>query len=118
MTTLNATTPHFIRCIIPNHKQIPGDLDDNVVLEQLRCNGVLEGIRITRKGFPNRIIYAEFLKRYYLLGKSIPRATSDSRTAVATLLDELKINAEQYRFGVTKVFFRAGQLAVIEEMRE
>ncbi len=63
MDTLYSTTPHFIRCIIPNHAKKPGYLDDGVVLEQLRCNGVLEGIRITRKGFPNRLIYAEFLKR-------------------------------------------------------
>lgn len=64
MGTLGSTAPHFIRCILPNSRQEPGRIEDAVVLEQLRCNGVLEGIRITRKGFPNRIIYAEFLKRY------------------------------------------------------
>jgi len=118
MTTLSSTFPHFIRCIIPNHKQVAGQIDDSVVLDQLRCNGVLEGIRISRKGFPNRIIYAEFLKRYYLLGRNVPRTAPDARSAVAALLDELKIDREQFRFGVTKVFFRVGQLAAIEEMRE
>jgi myosin heavy subunit len=67
MNTLGSTMPHFIRCIIPNHKQVAGTIDDAVVLDQLRCNGVLEGIRISRKGFPNRIVYAEFLKRLGIL---------------------------------------------------
>lgn len=116
--TLYSTTPHFIRCIIPNHAQKAGQIDDVVVLDQLRCNGVLEGIRITRKGYPNRVVYAEFLKRYYLLGKNIPRTVPDPRGATAALLDELKIDPNQYRFGVTKVFFKTGTLALIEELRE
>jgi len=115
---LYSTSPHFIRCIIPNNEKKPGILEDQIVLDQLRCNGVLEGIRITRKGFPNRIIYAEFLKRYYLLGTKIPRHAPDARGAVASLLDQLGIKAAQYRFGVTKVFFKTGEIGRIEEMRE
>jgi len=118
MATLGSTHPHFVRCIIPNHAQKPGGLEDTVVLDQLRCNGVLEGIRISRKGFPNRIPYPEFLKRYYLLGKNIPRSAPDARAATAALIDEVKLNPETFRFGVTKIFFKAGQLALIEEMRE
>lgn len=57
MDTLNSTYPHFVRCIIPNHAQIPRNIDDSIVLEQLACNGVLEGIRISRMGFPNRVEY-------------------------------------------------------------
>lgn len=72
MTTLRKTNPHFIRCILPNLQQRPGIIVNHVVLEQLRCNGVLEGIRITRKGFPNRILYPAFLKRYHLLKPGTP----------------------------------------------
>jgi len=39
-------------------------MENFLVIHQLRCNGVLEGIRICRKGFPNRILYAEFKQRY------------------------------------------------------
>lgn len=118
MATLQSTNPHFVRCILPNHLQKPGFLEDRVVLDQLRCNGVLEGIRITRLGFPNRVIYAEFVKRYYLLVPDVPRNANDPKAASATILKGLKIAEGEYRFGITKVFFRAGQLAYIEELRE
>jgi myosin protein heavy chain len=118
MNTLYATNPHFVRCILPNHEKRPGQLEAEIVLDQLRCNGVLEGIRISRKGFPNRVVYAEFLKRYYLLNSSVNKNDPDPRKATEKILQGLKIDPEQYRFGLTKVFFRAGQLARIEELRE
>jgi myosin heavy subunit len=118
MSTLQATYPHFIRCILPNHRQVAGEIEDKCVLEQLRCNGVLEGIRIARKGFPNRVIYADFVKRYYILNKDVPRNAADSKAATEAILKGLKIEEELFRFGLTKIFFRAGILAKIEEKRE
>merc|ERR1712168_1192030 len=67
MRTLNATSPHFIRCIVPNETKSPGVIDAALVMHQLTCNGVLEGIRICRKGFPNRIAYSDFRDRYNIL---------------------------------------------------
>lgn len=63
MTNLRSTHPHFVRCIIPNETKTPGAMDNPLVMHQLRCNGVLEGIRICRKGFPNRILYGDFKQR-------------------------------------------------------
>jgi len=118
MNTLKSTTPHFVRCILPNAQQRPGRLEDKIVLEQLRCNGVLEGIKISRAGFPNRIVYPEFVKRYYLLASNVPRQVEDSQKATQAIINHLKLDAESYRMGLTKIFFRAGQLAKIEEARE
>ena len=66
MGTLRNTNPNFVRCIIPNHEKRAGKIDATLVLDQLRCNGVLEGIRICRQGFPNRIPFQEFRQRYFL----------------------------------------------------
>ncbi|XP_034724219.1 myosin, heavy chain 7B, cardiac muscle, beta a isoform X2 [Etheostoma cragini] len=120
MTNLRSTQPHFVRCIIPNETKTPGIMEAFIVLHQLRCNGVLEGIRICRKGFPNRIVYAEFKQRYRILHPSaIPNHTfMDSRKATEKLLASLDIDHNQYRFGHTKVFFKAGLLGHLEELRD
>ncbi|XP_067871836.1 myosin-7B-like [Heterodontus francisci] len=120
MSNLRSTQPHFIRCIIPNETKTPGAFEPHLVLHQLRCNGVLEGIRICRIGFPNRIFYGEFKQRYWILNPNVlPKDTYvDSRTAAEALLASLAIDRSQYRFGHTKVFFRAGLLGLLEEMRD
>uniref|UniRef100_A0A914S6N0 Myosin motor domain-containing protein n=1 Tax=Parascaris equorum TaxID=6256 RepID=A0A914S6N0_PAREQ len=58
---LYKTHPHFIRCIIPNEKKKSGLLDAALVLNQLTCNGVLEGIRICRKGSDSRLLFFHIL---------------------------------------------------------
>lgn len=120
MANLRSTQPHFVRCIIPNETKNPGVMDPFLVLHQLRCNGVLEGIRICRKGFPNRILYAEFKQRYRILNPAaIPEDSFvDSRKAVEKLLGSLDIDHSQYKFGQTKVFFKAGLLGQLEDMRD
>uniref|UniRef100_A0A8C4ICP1 Myosin-7B n=1 Tax=Dicentrarchus labrax TaxID=13489 RepID=A0A8C4ICP1_DICLA len=120
MANLRSTQPHFVRCILPNESKNPGVMDPFLVLHQLRCNGVLEGIRICRKGFPNRILYAEFKQRYRILNpNAIPEDSYvDSRKAVEKLLGSLDIDHTQYKFGHTKVFFKAGLLGLLEDMRD
>uniref|UniRef100_A0A8C9N4R3 Myosin-7B n=1 Tax=Serinus canaria TaxID=9135 RepID=A0A8C9N4R3_SERCA len=120
MSNLRTTHPHFVRCIIPNETKTPGLMDHKLVLHQLRCNGVLEGIRICRKGFPNKIPYGDFKQRYHLLNASvIPEGKFvDSRKACEKLLSSIEIDHTQYKFGHTKVFFKAGLLGVLEEMRD
>ncbi|XP_070793601.1 myosin-3 [Pituophis catenifer annectens] len=120
MSNLRTTHPHFVRCIIPNETKTPGAMDHKLVLHQLRCNGVLEGIRICRKGFPNRIIYGDFKQRYRILNASaIPEGQfMDSKKACEKLLGSIDIDHTQYKFGHTKVFFKAGLLGLLEEMRD
>ncbi|KGL93482.1 Myosin-3, partial [Charadrius vociferus] len=120
MTNLRSTHPHFVRCIIPNETKTPGAMEHELVLHQLRCNGVLEGIRICRKGFPSRILYADFKQRYKVLNASaIPEGQFiDSKKASEKLLGSIDVDHTQYKFGHTKVFFKAGLLGLLEEMRD
>ncbi|XP_063312179.1 myosin-1B-like [Pelobates fuscus] len=120
MSNLRSTHPHFVRCLIPNETKTPGVMDHYLVMHQLRCNGVLEGIRICRKGFPSRIIYGDFKQRYKILNASaIPDGQFiDSKKASEKLLGSIDVDHTQYRFGHTKVFFKAGLLGALEEMRD
>ncbi|CAD6193083.1 unnamed protein product [Caenorhabditis auriculariae] len=98
MTTLRNTSPHFVRCIIPNHEKKAGKINSNLVLEQLRCNGVLEGIRICRQGFPNRVPFQEFRHRYEILTPDvIPKNFIDGKESVRKMITALDIDSNLYR---------------------
>ncbi|KAJ5672547.1 hypothetical protein N7507_001674 [Penicillium longicatenatum] len=118
MAQLHSTHPHFVRCILPNHKKRPKMLHAPLVLDQLRCNGVLEGIRIARTGFPNRLPFAEFRQRYEVLCQNMPKGYLEGQSAAQIMLEKLGMDRTWYRVGRTKVFFRAGVLADLEEKRD
>merc|ERR1712142_460858 len=118
MTTLYKTEPHFIRCVVPNTHKQPGGVESALVMHQYQCNGVLAGIAICRKGFPNKMLYPEFKARYNILAaKAVAKAKND-KAAASGLLELIKLDKEKYRCGHTKVFFRAGILGFMEEVRE
>ena len=135
MTTLYKTEPHFIRCVVPNTHKQPGGVEPGLIMHQYRCNGVLAGIAICRKvgilradqshrvlfvsqGFPNKMNYREFRSRYNILAaQEVARAKND-KSAAREVLQVIKLDAEKFRLGHTKVFFRAGVLGYMEEVRE
>ncbi|EYC06558.1 hypothetical protein Y032_0075g958 [Ancylostoma ceylanicum] len=122
MNMLYQTHPHFIRCIIPNEKKTSGLIDSALVLNQLTCNGVLEGIRICRKGFPNRMLYDDFKHRYAVLAADQAKSSDDVKVASVAITDKLvtdgSLKDEEFKIGNTKVFFKAGILARLEDMRD
>ncbi|KAK4189770.1 putative myosin type-2 heavy chain 2 [Podospora australis] len=118
MAQLHSTHPHFVRCILPNHKKRAKQFNGLLVLDQLRCNGVLEGIRIARTGFPNRLAFAEFRQRYEVLCRDLPKGYLEGQAAARMMLDKFGLDRSLYRVGLTKVFFRAGVLAELEEKRD
>ncbi|KAI1717766.1 myosin head (motor domain) domain-containing protein [Ditylenchus destructor] len=119
MATLHKTSPHFVRCIVPNHEKMAGKIDSELVLDQLRCNGVLEGIRIARQGYPSRLTFQDFRRRYAILTPDIvPAGFVDGRIIAKKMIDALEIASNLYQIGQTKMFFRAGVLAILEEERE
>ncbi|KAI9709980.1 MAG: hypothetical protein M1820_003058 [Bogoriella megaspora] len=118
MAQLHSTHPHFVRCILPNHKKRPKLFNPPLVLDQLRCNGVLEGIRIARTGFPNRLPFAEFRSRYEVLCRDMPKGYLEGQQAAAIILEKLNMDKASYRVGLTKIFFRGAVLAELEEQRD
>jgi myosin heavy chain 9/10/11/14 len=121
MKTLSQTNPHFVRCIIPNLKKSGNFLDNKIILQQLKCNGVLEGIRISRQGYPSRMTYDEFVDRYKVLnndGCMDYLSNLDKREESCEILRTLKLSESQFKLGLTKIFFRQSVLADIEDLRE
>uniref|UniRef100_A0A671PMM1 Unconventional myosin-Va-like n=1 Tax=Sinocyclocheilus anshuiensis TaxID=1608454 RepID=A0A671PMM1_9TELE len=116
MDTLNATTPHYVRCIKPNDVKAPFMLDPHRAVQQLRACGVLETIRISSAGFPSRWTYQEFFSRYRVLMRQ-KEFLSDRKLTCQSVLERLVQNKDKYQFGKTKIFFRAGQVAYLEKLR-
>jgi len=126
---LMSTEPSFIRCIVPNNHKKPGVVDPFLVMHQLTCNGVLEGIRICRKGYPNRIIYNDFRTRYVILApkesvaamKKVKRPVTEEKKNIAAthaVMDKINLVGDKFQYGHTKIFFRAGILGLMEEIRD
>merc|ERR1711910_43433 len=118
MKTLYATDPSFIRCVVPNTHKIPGGVESGLVMHQYQCNGVLAGIAICRKGFPNKMLYPEFKSRYNILAAKLVAKAKNDKSAAGAVLEAVKLDKEKFRLGHTKVFFRAGILGYMEEVRE
>merc|ERR1712038_1209555 len=118
MTTLHNCEPHFVRCLVPNTHKKPGEVEPPLIMHQLTCNGVLEGIRICMRGFPNRMLYPDYKMRYACLGQAEIASSSDNKTATYALMDKIEFSRDRYRLGHTLVFFRAGALAGLEEARD
>ncbi|KAK7273558.1 hypothetical protein RIF29_14614 [Crotalaria pallida] len=116
MQRLESTTPHFIRCIKPNNLQSPESYEQGLVLQQLRCCGVLEVVRISRSGFPTRMSHQKFARRYgFLLLENV--ASQDPLSVSVAILHQFNILPEMYQVGYTKLFFRTGQIGVLEDTR-
>ena len=90
MTTLYSCSPHFVRCIVPNTHKKPGDVEPPLIMHQLTCNGVLEGIRICMRGFPNRVPYQDFRSRYWILAQAEINSSADNKVAVYAMMDKIK----------------------------
>uniref|UniRef100_A0A8B9CYI7 Unconventional myosin-Va n=1 Tax=Anser brachyrhynchus TaxID=132585 RepID=A0A8B9CYI7_9AVES len=116
METLNATTPHYVRCIKPNDFKFPFTFDEKRAVQQLRACGVLETIRISAAGFPSRWTYQEFFSRYRVLMKQRD-VLGDRKQTCKNVLEKLILDKDKYQFGKTKIFFRAGQVAYLEKIR-
>ncbi|TYJ38947.1 hypothetical protein E1A91_A04G030200v1 [Gossypium mustelinum] len=117
MHQLESTRPHFICCIKPNSKQLPGTYEEDLVLQQLRCCGIFEVIRISRSGYPTRMTHQAFSERYGFL-LSEPIVSQDSLSISVALLKQFNVLPQMYQIGYTKLFLRTGQISALEDRRK
>ncbi|XP_073536575.1 unconventional myosin-Vb isoform X1 [Phyllobates terribilis] len=117
METLNATTPHYVRCIKPNDEKLAFSFDPKRAVQQLRACGVLETIRISAAGYPSRWTYHDFFIRYRVLMTKKDLSQTDKKIPCKNLLENLIKDPDKFQFGRTKIFFRAGQVAYLEKLR-
>ncbi|PAN34585.1 hypothetical protein PAHAL_6G106900 [Panicum hallii] len=116
MDTLNSTEPHYIRCVKPNNVLKPAIFENVNVMQQLRCGGVLEAIRISCAGYPTRRTFYEFLHRFGILApEALEGNSSDEKAACKKILE--KKGLAGFQIGKTKVFLRAGQMAELDARR-
>ena len=114
MARIAATQPHFVRCINPNGFKAPGRLEPEMVLDQLRCSGLMEAVRVSRAGFPVRITHVDFVDRFAILA---PRPPGDAAEAARQMVVALRVPASDHRIGTTKVFMRREAHERLEEER-
>ncbi|MBA0671781.1 hypothetical protein Goklo_023993, partial [Gossypium klotzschianum] len=141
METLSATEPHYIRCVKPNNVLKPAIFENFNVIQQLRCGGVLEAIRISCAGYPTRRTFYDFLNRFGLLAPDVLEGNYDDKVACQLILDKKGLKGYQGRkrgmlppspcemkrmaaivkalaeVGKTKIFLRAGQMAELDARR-
>ncbi|RZF37289.1 hypothetical protein LSTR_LSTR005621 [Laodelphax striatellus] len=117
MATLNATTPHYIRCIKPNDSKHAFEYNAPRTVQQLRACGVLETIRISAAGFPSRWLYVDFFNRYRVLCRSKDIDRNDLKSTCERILRGVIKDSDKYKYGHSKIFFRAGQVAYLERLR-
>ncbi|XP_037956283.1 unconventional myosin-Va isoform X2 [Teleopsis dalmanni] len=117
INTLHATTPHYVRCIKPNDDKIAFKWEASKIVQQLRACGVLETVRISAAGFPSRWIYHDFYMRYQLLCHRTLINKNDLKQSCFNIVQNWITDEDKYRFGNTQIFFRAGQVAYLEQVR-
>ncbi|XP_056169834.1 myosin-6-like isoform X5 [Syzygium oleosum] len=115
LETLSATEPHYIRCVKPNNLLKPAIFESSNVLQQLRCGGVMEAIRISCAGYPTRKTFDEFVGRFGILAPDVLSGSFDEITVCKKILE--RVNLDGYQVGKTKVFLRAGQMAELDARR-
>ncbi|KAL8152977.1 hypothetical protein V2J09_010737 [Rumex salicifolius] len=115
LETLSTTQPHYIRCVKPNNLLKPFIFENSNVLQQLRCGGVMEAIRISCAGYPTRRTFHDFLSRFRILAPKALGGSLDEVTSCKKILG--KVQLQDYQIGKTKVFLRAGQMAELDALR-
>uniref|UniRef100_A0A671LEC1 Unconventional myosin-XVIIIa-like n=1 Tax=Sinocyclocheilus anshuiensis TaxID=1608454 RepID=A0A671LEC1_9TELE len=137
--TVRRSRVHFVHCLLPKAEISAGDLkvlggpscenglmqlDVCLLRAQLRGSKLLDALRIYRQGYPDHLVFSEFRRRFDVLSPHLTKKhgrnyiVTDERRAVEELLESLELEKSSYHMGLSRVFFRAGVLAKLEENRD
>ena len=125
METIGRTDVQYVRCVKPNSVKSKNVFDRHMVVEQLRCSGMIEAIRITRAAYPYRVLQSEFLKRFKPLKSPAFHRNFAKKSEKEHCLGLLQgcvpqfagLQDKSYEIGLTKVYFSAGVLEALESLR-
>ncbi|XP_043975350.1 unconventional myosin-XVIIIa isoform X11 [Gambusia affinis] len=131
---------HFVHCLLPKAESVGGSdprvphgessdsglmtLDVGLLRAQLRGSKLLDALRIYRQGYPDHMVFSEFRRRFDVLAPHLTKRhgrndiVPDEKRAVQELLESLELEKSSYHLGLSKVFFRAGTLSMLEEQRD
>uniref|UniRef100_A0A914C028 Uncharacterized protein n=1 Tax=Acrobeloides nanus TaxID=290746 RepID=A0A914C028_9BILA len=118
ITVLSSTRPHYVRCIKPNDEKESFYFEPKRAIQQLRACGVLETVRISAAGYPSRWPYDDFARRYRVLYPEGKTTWRDRPKEFAKKACEKWLDDGKFALGKTKVFFRTGQVALLEKFRQ
>ncbi|XP_047347914.1 myosin heavy chain 95F isoform X1 [Vespa velutina] len=115
MGKLKSNGTNFIRCIKPNNDMVAHQFDGNSILGQLRCSGMTSVLELMEHGYPSRVTFQELYNMYksYLPPEL---AKLDPRFFCEALLHSLKLNKKDFKFGITRVFFKPGKFAEFDKI--
>uniref|UniRef100_A0A8C9LHU1 Myosin-J heavy chain-like n=1 Tax=Piliocolobus tephrosceles TaxID=591936 RepID=A0A8C9LHU1_9PRIM len=113
---LECTNSKFIRCIKPNEKKKPRYFDKNLVLNQLIMSGMIDILNLMKNGYPCRVLYDDIWGSYNNIIPMEMKNCLTPKVFCEIVLNFLQISHNEYKFGITKIFFRFGVLSLINEL--
>lgn len=116
LDTLNLASLHYIRCFNPNESRCAGQFNARYVLDQVVQCGTVELVKIMHDGYPNRCPFDDIVNRYIKLLPSVFQ-DYDKRDFVHAIMLAFEVDPQQWVLGMSKLFLKAGQLRLLEDLR-
>ena len=117
MLTLRSTHSHFVRCIKPNHEQVPRRFVNELVLQQLLNSGMVDAVRLLSAGYPTRVSFDQLEKQFKPLAPAKFQRLPPAMFSAA-LLTAFDLSHKDFLLGLTRAFFKSGKLAFVDSLAE
>jgi len=115
LDAIEAADPHFVRCMNPNTVRKANLFDPVKAMEQLRCGGVIEAVRMARESYPTRMVHAEFVGTFAVVCPS--QVDGDPKTACLNIVTKMALKEKQYKLGKTMILLKREAMEALEKER-